>query len=99
MHYVTHLESAIDGTHLPADRVQTLHADRPLWVRYDLPAVKKAVSPADLAGREPSLWRYRELLPEFDRLNRVRGAGPTVIAAMELANVHSVEDLDAFMTD
>ena len=34
--FVTHLESALDGTHLPADRAQTLHNDRPLWVRYDL---------------------------------------------------------------
>ena len=31
--YVTHLEAAIDGTILPADRPQTLHAGRPLW-RY-----------------------------------------------------------------
>ena len=30
MRYVTHLESAIDGTHLSADRVQTMHRDRPL---------------------------------------------------------------------
>lgn len=41
--FVTHLESAIDGTILPADRPQTLHAGRPLWVRYDLEAVGKAV--------------------------------------------------------
>lgn len=61
--FVTHLEAAIDGTHLPADRPQTLHKDRPLWVRYDLAAVGRAVSRSDLAGRAKSLWRYRELLP------------------------------------
>lgn len=61
--FVTHLESAIDGTHLPADRLQTLHADRPLWVRYDLDAVGRAVRRQDLIGRPPNLWRYRELLP------------------------------------
>jgi threonine synthase len=32
-------------------------------VRYDLPAVRAAVRPADLAARPRSLWRYRELLP------------------------------------
>ena len=41
--FVTHLESAIDGTQLPADEPQTLHKDRPLWVRYDLDAVRQAV--------------------------------------------------------
>lgn len=64
--FVTHLESAIDGTILPADRPQTLHAGRPLWVRYDLEAVGKAVRREDLVGREPTLWRYRELLPVAD---------------------------------
>lgn len=64
--FVTHLESAIDGTILPADRPQTLHAGRPLWVRYDLEAVGKAVRRDDLIGREPTLWRYRELLPVAD---------------------------------
>ena len=37
--FVTHLESALDGTTLPADTVQTTHRDRPLWVRYDLDAI------------------------------------------------------------
>jgi len=61
--FVTHLESAIDGTHLPADRPQTLYKDRPLWVRYDLDAIAKAVTRDDLLRRPPNLWRYRELLP------------------------------------
>jgi threonine synthase len=61
--YVTHLESALDGTRFPAGQVHTVHQGRPLWVRYDLDAVRKAVRPEDLANREPSLWRYRELLP------------------------------------
>jgi threonine synthase len=61
--FVTHLESALDGTRLPAGQVQTVHAGRPLWVRYDLDQVRRAVASADLVGRPPSLWRYRELLP------------------------------------
>jgi len=61
--YVTHLESALDGTRFEAGKVYTVHQGRPLWVRYDLGRVRKAVSPADLAGRPASLWRYRELLP------------------------------------
>ena len=64
--FVTHLESALDGTRLPAGVPQTLHKDRPLWVRYDLPAVKRAVSRDQVAAREASLWKYRELLPYAD---------------------------------
>ena len=61
--FVTHLESAIDGTHLPADRVQTLHQDRPLWVRYDLASVAAEMTKEKVADRVNSMWRYRELLP------------------------------------
>jgi len=61
--FVTHLESALDGTRLPANQIHTMHQGRPLWVRYDLDAVRRAVTPADLQARPPSLWRYRELLP------------------------------------
>ncbi|MBI2827587.1 MAG: threonine synthase [Planctomycetia bacterium] len=64
--YVTHLESAIDGTRLPADEPQTLHKDRPLVVRYDLDAVRKAVTRDELAERPATMWRYRELLPPRD---------------------------------
>ena len=69
--FVTHLEGAIDGARLPADRIQTTHEGRPLWVRYDLDAVGRAVSRDDLVGREPTLWRYRELLPVADDANIV----------------------------
>lgn len=61
--FVTHLESALDGTPLAADRVQSTHRDRPLWVRYDLDAVARAVTRDDWARRPPELWRYAELLP------------------------------------
>ncbi len=61
--FVTHLESTVDGTRLPCDRLQGTYRDRPLWVRYDLPAIGRAVTREDLLQRPPSLWRYRELLP------------------------------------
>lgn len=61
--YVTHLESALDGTRFEAGRVHTIHAGRPLWVRYALAKIAAAMRPSDLVGRVPSLWRYRELLP------------------------------------
>jgi threonine synthase len=62
-HYVTHLEGAIDGAPLPFGQLHGLHKGRPIWVRYDLPAIRNAVTPAEIAKRPPTLWRYRELLP------------------------------------
>ncbi len=76
--FVTHLESALDGTRLPAGQVHTVHQGRPLWVRYDLNRVRRAVTPADLVARPPSLWRYRELLPlPFDQEPVSLGEGMT----------------------
>ena len=69
--FVTHLEAAIDGTRLPHDVIQTMHKDRPLWVRYDLDAVRRVVDPQQIAMRPPTLWRYRELLPQPDDLKPV----------------------------
>jgi threonine synthase len=61
--FVSHLESALDGTRFEAARIHSVHQGRPLWVRYDLNQVEKAVKPADFKPRSSSLWRYRELLP------------------------------------
>ena len=55
--FVTHLESALDGTRLPHDRLQTTHEGRPLWVRYDLAAVGRALERDELARRPRTLWR------------------------------------------
>jgi threonine synthase len=65
--YLTHLECPRCGTRLDADRPQNLCVcGSPLLARYDLDAVRGAVSPASFAGRAADLWRYRELLPVRD---------------------------------
>lgn len=61
--FVSHLEAAIDGTRIPFGQLVGMHADRPIWVRYHLDKIREAVTPADIAKRPPTLWRYRELLP------------------------------------
>jgi len=66
--YIKHFESAIDGTLFPADRLQTWHEGRPLWSRYDLNAIRQAVSPKQIAARPATMWRYRELLPVGDEI-------------------------------
>ena len=61
--FVSHLESALDGTRFEANTLQTVHEGRPLWVRYDLDKVAAALDRDALASRPSGLWRYRELLP------------------------------------
>ena len=69
--HATHLEAAIDGTRHDHRRLQTTHAGRPFWVRYDLDGVRASLDREALAAREPTLWRYRELLPVEDEANVV----------------------------
>ncbi|BCJ64222.1 threonine synthase [Polymorphospora rubra] len=65
--FLTHLDCPRCETRHAADRPQNLcDCGSPLLARYDLDAVRAAVSPADIAGRGADLWRYRELLPVAD---------------------------------
>ena len=41
-------------------------ADAPLFARYDLDAVAKAMPREKLTGRVPTMWRYAEVLPVED---------------------------------
>ena len=62
--FVTHLECSLTGERYEADSLHNLsRAGRPLLVRYDLAAVRAALSRDGLAARETDLWRWRELLP------------------------------------
>lgn len=69
--YITHFESAIDGTRFEADRLQTMHNGRPLWSRYDLAAIRAQVDRDSLSTRPAEMWRYRELLPVGDEIQPV----------------------------
>jgi len=65
---LTHLECGLCRERLEADRLWNLcpKCGKPLLARYDLGAARAAVAREDLAGREPTMWRYRELLPVRD---------------------------------
>ncbi len=73
MPFVTHLECANCGKEFEAQQVNNLctACQRPLWVRYDLDAVKEHFTKQDLVGRPPTIWRYLELLPIEDPANIV----------------------------
>jgi threonine synthase len=67
---LSHLDCPRCGARHDADQVQgTCSCGSPLLARYDLEQVR--VSPRDITGRAPDLWRYHELLP-------VRAAGRVV---------------------
>ena len=62
--FVTHLECSMTGERYEADQLHGLsRVGRPLLVRYDLEAVKAALTRDELARRPADLWKYRELLP------------------------------------
>ena len=62
--FVTHLECSLTGEHYDAAKLQGLSsAGKPLLVRYDLDAVAKAVTRDEISAREPTMWKWRELLP------------------------------------
>jgi threonine synthase len=62
--FVTHLECSDTGEVYDADQIHGLsRSGRPLLVRYDLAAIKKALTPGMVRDRPADLWRYRELLP------------------------------------
>jgi threonine synthase len=95
MAFVSHLEGAIDGTRLPARKIATLHEGRPIWVRYDLAAIRASVDRDAFASRCADLWRYRELLPVEDGVEVVTlGEGMTpLLECPRLAAVLDLENL------
>jgi threonine synthase len=70
---LTHLECTRCGRRHEAGRVHTVcEADgAPLYARYDLARAALDMRPGHLELREPSLWRYREVLPLADLEERV----------------------------
>jgi len=95
MSFVTHLESAIDATRLPHDRLQTMHAARPLWVRYDLAGIQRRITPDAIASRDSTMWRWRELLPVPETTAPISlGENETpLLAARALATELGLDDL------
>jgi threonine synthase len=81
---LSHLECSRDGSRYDADIMQgTSASGAPLLARYDLDQVSGAVTPADIAGRAPDLWRYHELLPVRDPAYVVTlGEGMTPLLAL-----------------
>jgi len=69
---VTHLECSRCLRRYPPGQVYTVcECGAPLLVRYDLAQAAVEMRPGQLALREPSLWRYADVLPVPDPADRV----------------------------
>src|SRR5262252_1246771 len=67
---VTHLYCSSCGKEYEAGKLVNLCiCGRPLLVAYDLDQAARTFTREALAGRESSLWRYREVLPVEDEKN------------------------------
>ncbi len=66
--HLTHLECTACGRRESADHLHGVcpACGKVLYARYDLDAVRAALPREALRDREPTLWRYRELLPVRD---------------------------------
>ncbi len=88
--FVTHLECALTGERFPARTVQNLSsAGKPLLVRYDLGALRRAVRKETLTGE--GFWRYAAFLPVTKAENRV-SLGEVVTPLIEIAPNLLVKD-------
>ena len=83
--FVTHLECAMTGERVPADRLHNLSpAGFPLLVRYDLAGAARRLTREALAARPQDIWRYREILPVRRGEDIVSlGEGRTPLIALE----------------
>jgi threonine synthase len=69
---LTHLECTRCGKRHAAGALLNLcECGGPLYARYDLEHAAKDMRPGHLTLREPTLWRYREVLPVDDPDDRV----------------------------
>ncbi len=81
----THLECTRCGKRYESERLWRLSpcCEKPLYARYDLAALAGGFRPEVLAGREPTMWRYAEVLPvrsEGGRLTLGEGFTPLIDA-------------------
>ncbi|MEK6408287.1 MAG: threonine synthase [Acidobacteriota bacterium] len=82
---ITHLHCSACGTTYEPRRLYNLcECGKPLMVAYDLEAAARTLTRNSLAGREPNLWRYREVLPLEDEQNKLTlGEGMTPLLKAE----------------
>src|SRR5687767_1709102 len=95
--FLTHLDCTACGLRHEWSQLQNLctSCQKPLFPVYDLEAVGRVLKREDLAKREKSLWRYREVLPlpaDIEPVSLGEGGTPLLRAA-RFGNASGVPDL------
>ena len=69
---LTHLDcTKCDRRYEPGQRLNLCECGAPLYARYDLERAAREMRPGHLALREPTMWRYEEVLPVQDPEDRI----------------------------
>jgi threonine synthase len=86
---ITFLECTRCGEQLGAEQPRTVcpRDGGVLFGRYDLPTIKKNFKRESLAGRESTMWRYREVLPDAAPVSLGEGFTP-LLRSQEYPNVY-----------
>ncbi len=93
--FVSHLECSYTGEQYEADTLHNLsRVGKPLLVRYKLEEVKRSFTKETLLKREPTLWRYRELLPVRHQENCV-SIGEIMTPILPMPNLQKAEGASA----
>ena len=71
--HITHLECSLSGEECGHELPHRLNPKngKPYLARYDLAKAAETLTKESLAGREPNMWRYREVMPVVDPTNIV----------------------------
>lgn len=97
MNYLTHLECSVCGDRHSPHEIQTIcrSCGKALVAKYDLRSAKSSFLKSALKDREPSLWKYEELLP-IERKENVVSLGERITALTptpKLATLLGLSDL------
>jgi len=86
---ITHLECTKCGQSLSAEVPQTVcpKDGGVLYARYDLASLRKSFLASGLSGRNPTMWRYAEVLPEAEPVSLGEGFTP-MLSSREFGSVY-----------
>ena len=95
--YINHLECTSCGGEFPYDGLATVSdcCGKVLFVRYDLPRLRREVNRAVFDGRPANMWRYNELLPvsASESVITLGEGGTPLLDATALAQAVSIRRL------
>ncbi len=90
--YLSHLDCTNCGKQHSAEALQTIcdACGKVLYARYDLDAAKRELTRETIAARQPSMWRWFELMPVRDEANVVTlGEGGTPLLPAHGIEAHT----------